>query len=315
MPGTATSLPASTSSLPGEAQSALSAFLDTLQAEYGLSANTRTAYRRDLTAFLCSLGGPIAAHLDRLTGEDIESFMRYSKARGHSVATVARELAAIRMFCRFLVLRQICPRDVSEMILWPKKWNRLPEVLSAKDIDALLTGPDPQEDRYWLRDRALLALLYAAGIRASEAAGLKVADILFSLGVIRVLGKGNKERIVPVAEKAMEAMRQYMDLQRRELLSGAVAPPQLLLSRKGRPLARQDVFRIVRKYVRRASLVGRIGPHTLRHSFATALLSHGADLRSVQEMLGHSDIATTEVYTHVDAARLRAIHKKFHPRG
>jgi len=303
------------SSPPGETGAILPGFLDYLQAECGLALNTRKAYRRDLTAFLASLARPTAARLDRLTTADVADFLRYSKARGHSVATVARELAAIRMFCRHLVLQGICPRDVCDVIVTPKKWNRLPEVLSERDAEALLAAPDPGQDRHWLRDRALLAVLYAAGIRASEAAGLKVSDVNFSLGVIRVLGKGGRERIVPVAERALYAVRQYLDHQRGELLAGKADRPELLLSRNGRRLARQDVFRIVRQYVRRATPGRQAGPHTLRHTFATALLSHGADLRSVQEMLGHADIATTQVYTHVDAARLRAIHKKFHPRG
>ena len=300
---------------PGEAGSALFCFLDYLQSECGLSTNTRSAYRRDLEAFLASLAGPSRSHLNRLTAEDIENFLRYSKARGHSVATVARELAAIRTFCRYLVLQSICLRDVSETILAPKKWNRLPEILSERDLAALLNAPCVEQDSYWLRDRTLLTVLYATGIRASEVAGLKVTDILFRLGVIRVLGKGNKERIVPVADQALDMVQHYLRDQRPFLLGRRGDPPELLLSRTGQPLARQDIFRIVRRYVCRTSLGTSVSPHTLRHSFATALLCHGADLRSVQEMLGHADIATTEVYTHLNAARLRAIHRKFHPRG
>ena len=311
-PGTNTTQ--SISSLPVETRAALLGFLDTLQVEYGLSVNTRQAYQRDLTALLGSVARSTLANLQHLTAGDVEDFLRSSKRRGHSVATVARELAAIRMFSRYLVIQGICKRDVCESIVTPRKWNRLPEVLSDKAVQALLTAPDPERDSLWLRDRALLAVLYATGIRASEAAGLKLADVNFSLGIIRVWGKGRKERIVPIAEAALYACRQYIDHKRCELV-GSTEPAELLLSRQGRPLARQDVFRIVRKYVRRTSLRGAVSPHTLRHSFATTLLAHGADLRSVQEMLGHADIATTQIYTHVDASRLRAIHKKYHPRG
>jgi len=300
--------------LPDEAREVLVAFLDYLQAECGLSANTRKAYRRDLTAFLSNLAAPTVRHLDRLIGRDVEGFMRHSKALGHSVATVARELAAIRMFCRFLVLQRICRRDVTEAILTPAKWSRLPGLLSEAQMAELLRAPDPAEDTFCLRDRALLALLYATGLRASEAAGLQLEQINFNLGIVRVLGKGNKERIVPVAESALCAVQQYIDHQRGSQ-TGPAGRGHLLLSRSGRPLAREDIYRIVRKYVRRSAPGERAGPHALRHAFATALLAHGADLRSVQEMLGHADIATTQVYTHVDATRLRAIHKKFHPRG
>ncbi len=299
--------------LPDEARRVLIGFLDYLQAECGLSVNTRKAYRRDLTSFLSNLAASTAAHLDRLASGDVEHFMRASKAHGHSVATVARELAAVRMFCRFLVLQTICRRDVTEAILTPAKWSRLPNLLPEARMGDLLRAPDACRDKFHLRDRALLALLYATGLRASEAAGLRIDQINFNLGVLRVLGKGGKERIIPAAESALEAVRQYIDGQ-RGAQAGAADPPELLLSRSGRSLAREDVFRIVRKYVRRAAPGSSAGPHTLRHCFATALLAHGADLRSVQEMLGHADIATTQIYTHVDAARLRAIHKKFHPR-
>ena len=315
MTATSPSATAAIASLPAEAAAALGRFLDYLQAECGLSLNTRRAYRRDLASFLAGLARPTAGRLERLIAADIEAHLRASKTGGHSVATVARELAAIRMFCRFLVLHRLCPRDVSEAILSPRKWNRLPDVLRPQEVQALLTLPAAGADPLWLRDRALLALLYATGIRAAEAAGLKTHDIRPSLGIIRVLGKGNRERIVPVAEAALFAVDQYLQHQRPGLAARGGDRPELLLSLRGAPLSRQDVFRIVRRYVARSGLTARVSPHTFRHSFATALLSRGADLRSVQEMLGHADIATTQVYTHVDGARLRAIHKRFHPRG
>ncbi|NQU76701.1 MAG: tyrosine recombinase XerD [Planctomycetes bacterium] len=303
-----------TSPLPDEVRLILRDFIEYLRAECGLSPNTCEAYRRDLRDFLSTLAQPTVANPARLATGDIENFLRYSKAQGHSVATIARQLAAVRVFCRYMVLRNICRQDVSESILTLKKWNRLPTILSLRQIRLLLDAPDSQQDTYWLRDRALLVLLYATGIRASEAAGLETANISFKLGVVRVLGKGQKERIIPIAGQALASVQEYLVQQRGELVNG-YDPPQLLLSRTGKPLSRQDVFRIVRKYVSRSSLGKSVSPHTLRHSFATVLLSNGADLRSVQEMLGHADIATTQVYTHVDAARLRAIHKKFHPRG
>jgi integrase/recombinase XerD len=218
------------------------------------------------------------------------------------------------MFCRFLVLQNILARDVSDVIDSPKKWNRLPTVLDDEHAEQLLAGPDDEQDPYASRDRALLTLLYATGVRASELAGLELPDVNASLGVIRVLGKGSKERIVPIAEQALEAVRTYVATDRPAVLRDA-GEKRVFLSRTGKPLNREDVYRIVRKYVRRTALRGNVTPHTLRHAFATQLLAHGADLRSVQEMLGHADIATTQIYTHVDAARLKAIHKRFHPRG
>ncbi|MFW6146394.1 MAG: tyrosine recombinase [Planctomycetota bacterium] len=301
-------------SLPAETRGLLVGFLDYLQAECGLSLNTRKAYRRDLTGFLGGLGAPIASTLDRLTAGDIENHLRRRQAEGCAVATLARELAAIRMFCRYLVGRQVCRRDASEAILTPKTWHRLPAVIAPDQARRLLAAPQPEVDRFWQRDRAMLAILYASGLRASEAVGLKVDDLNVHLGVLRVLGKGNKERIVPIAETAVYAVTQYLAHERSGLLKHGPAA-ELLLSRSGRPLSRRDVHTIVRRYVRRAGLPASIHPHTLRHGFATALLQNGADLRSVQTMLGHADIATTQIYTHVDPNRLRAIHKKFHPRG
>ncbi len=306
--------PSIPNSLPAESQTILLGFLDYLQAECGLSPNTRKAYRRDLIAFVGSLASPTPEALSALSVADIENFLRLRKARGLAVSTIARELAAVRMFCRYLVLQNICSRDASEAILSPKTWNRLPTVLAPERVDLLLAAPNPDLDTFWLRDRALLTLLYAAGLRATEATTLTVDGVNFRMGVLRVLGKGSKERIIPIAAAALDVVRPYLNTQRPALL-GDRRGSQLLLSRNGRPLSRGDVYRIVRKYAARAGVGRRVSPHTLRHSFATALLHGGADLRSVQEMLGHADIATTQVYTHVDPSRLRAIHKRFHPRG
>jgi integrase/recombinase XerD len=218
------------------------------------------------------------------------------------------------MFCRYLVLHGLMKHDVSASVDSPKQWHRLPTVLDDPAVRELLAAPSADSDVHAARDRAILALLYATGVRAAELAGLKLTDVNFHLGVIRVLGKGAKERIVPAAREALEILQEYVE-RRRPAPAGEGAAAALFLSRRNRPLSREDVFRIVRKYVRRTALRGNVTPHTLRHCFATQLLSRGADLRSVQEMLGHADISTTQVYTHVDAARLKAIHRKYHPRG
>ena len=292
----------------------LAGFLNYLQVECGLAVNTREAYRRDLRRFLACLGDAGLRDLSRLRVAHIEGFLRAAKDSGLSVASAARALAAVRMFCRYLVLHRVLRRDVSAVVDAPKKWHRLPTVLDDQHTQLLLNEPDDDRDTYATRDRAMLMLLYATGVRASELAGLKVQNVNFHVGVIRVLGKGSKERIVPVAQSALEAVRHYLGVARAAVSSGPADGP-LLLSRTGRPLTREDIYRTVRKYVRRAALRGHVSPHTLRHAFATQLLARGADLRSVQEMLGHADISTTQIYTHVDADRLKAVHRQFHPRG
>jgi len=298
------------SSLPPESVRHLRAFLDYIQVECGLAANTRKAYGVDLRHFLSVLCDQSVRSLSEVSPRHIEAFVRSSRSSGLSPATVARRLAAVRMFCRFLVLERVLPRDVSSGIDSPKTWHRLPTVLSDRTVRAILAAPADGVDAHALRDRAILAMLYATGMRASEVAALKPADINGHLGVVRVLGKGGKERIVPVAPRAVERVEHYVAEARQGGAGDAV-----FLSRTGKALRREDIYHIVRKYVRRAAVKAGVSPHTLRHCFATQLLSRGADLRSVQEMLGHADIATTQVYTHVDASRLKAIHKKFHPRG
>ncbi len=306
--------PTRDASLPPEAAGRLREFLDYLQSECGLSANTRQAYRRDLQHFFKHLVSTKLRHLADLAPVHVEGFLRYARSEGLAVSSIARALAAVRTFCRFLVGEGICKADPAVLIDSPKQWHRLPTILDHDGVMELLNSPDELQDTHAPRDRAILKLLYATGMRASEIAHLKSIDVNFNLAIVRVLGKGNKERIVPAATDALNAVGQYSQHYRKALLKDAESP-WLFLSRTGRQLAREDIFRIVRKYVRRASLRGNVTPHTLRHSFATQLLSRGADLRSVQEMLGHADIATTQIYTHVDAARLKAIHKQFHPRG
>ena len=296
---------------PTFAATLLDGFLDYLQAECGLALNTLLAYRRDLRKFFTFLADTGATDLAAVATVDIEGFLRFMRRSDLSVASVARTLAAVRMFFRYLVLVGKAPRDVTSAIDSPKKWHRLPTVLDDQTVRKLLDSPDPDQDAHGLRDRAILRLLYATGIRASELTGLQISDINFHLGIIRVLGKGSKERIVPVADEAVQAMQCYIQQGRGDQKTHK----KLFLSRSGKSMRREDIFRLVRKYVRRAAISGNVSPHTLRHCFATQLLAGGAGLRSVQEMLGHADIATTQVYTHVDTDRLKSIHKKFHPRG
>ena len=301
-------------SWPAGAGMHLRAFLDYLQAECGLATNTREAYGRDLKYFLGHLSDQKVQDISHILPRHVEGFLREAHRGGLAPSSTARRLASIRMFCRYLVIERVLDRDVSAGVNAPKKWSRLPTVLSEESVQSLLDSPQVEQDAYALRDRAMLIVLYATGIRASELTGMKLGDVNHRLGVVRVLGKGSKERIVPLAESAREAVVQYIEQERHRVLRDP-AEQTLFVSRTGKPLTREDVYRIVRKYVLRTAQRSNVSPHTLRHSFATQLLTHGADLRSVQEMLGHADIATTQIYTHVDASRLSAIHKKFHPRG
>lgn len=309
-----TTQPPIASSPPHDPVVHLHGFLEYLQVECGLATATRSAYRSDLLTFCQYLEEIDQTRLERLRPSHIEGFLGYCRRRGLATSSTARATAAVRMFCRYLVLRNLLDQDPSASIDSPKKWNRLPVVMDAPAVRELLAAPNPAQDVHALRDRAILMLLYATGMRAAELAGLKTGDLNQRIGAVRVLGKGSKERIIPVAVEAIRVVETYVR-EHRPILACRRDSGHLFLSRTGRGLLREDVFRIVVKYVRRMGMRGNITPHTLRHSFATQLLKGGADLRSVQEMLGHADIATTQIYTHVDAERLRAIHKRFHPRA
>ena len=306
------SKPSPSPSWPSPEPPLLTAFLDYLQAECGLSANTRAAYRRDLHRFLGFLAEQDTA-LAALTSRHIEAFVEYCTHLELSVATVGRHLAAVRMFCRFLVLQGVISWDVSSTVEAPKNWHRLPTVLDEQAVGELIAAPAAAGTKLGLRDQALLTLLYACGLRASELAGLKLTDCNFNVGVLRVIGKGSKERIIPLAPAAGDILQRYVRTDRSATAEAGVQT--LLVSRTGKPLRREDVYDIVRRHARGAGTRGRVSPHTLRHCFATHMLTGGADLRIVQELLGHADISTTQIYTHVDADRLRAVHRKFHPRG
>jgi integrase/recombinase XerD len=217
------------------------------------------------------------------------------------------------MFFRYLSAERLVPSDPTEHLESPRLWQTLPEVLDRKAVDRLLAAPDPAHDRLPRRDRAVLEFLYATGARASETADLTLDSVNREGGYVHCVGKGRKERIVPIGRRALEALDAYLAEERPRL--DRRGDEHLFLTHSGRRLGRETIWRLVKKYARRAGVSPRVSPHTLRHSFATHLLEGGADLRAVQEMLGHVDIATTQVYTHVDPSRLKAIHRKFHPRA
>jgi integrase/recombinase XerD len=236
------------------------------------------------------------------------------RAEQLSPPSIARHLVALKMFYRFLRLEERTTQSAVELLESPSLWERIPQVLSPASVTKLLAAPQPGE-RFFLRDQALLEALYATGCRASEVVGLQVADLYLEGGYCKCLGKGSKQRMVPLGRPAVNALRSYLDDLRPRLVAAAPDAPWVFVSRGGKALTRIMLWVLVKKYVRRAGINPRVSPHTLRHSFATHLLAGGADLRTVQELLGHANIRTTQQYTHVDRDRLRAIHRQFHPRG
>ena len=290
------------------------AFRNYIQAERGMAANTLLAYGRDLDRFVGWVaGGGLTDYLTP-TLRDFARYLEYLRGENLAPPSVARHLVALKMFYRFLRLEERTTESVVELLASPTLWQRIPQVLSAEAVNKLLDAPQPSE-RFYLRDRAILETLYATGSRASEVVGLKIIDLYLDSAFLKCFGKGNKQRIVPLGRIAVNALRIYMEQLRPTLVAVAPDTPYVFVSRGGRGLTREMLWVLVKKYVKRAGLNAKVSPHTLRHSFATHLLTGGADLRTVQELLGHASIQTTQQYTHVDRERLRAIHRQFHPRG
>jgi len=287
-------------------------FLAYLEFECGLAANTIRAYAADIKAFSSSA---TALHLDSpadVRAEHIVDHMLRQKSRGLSVNSISRRLVAVRMLFRFLVMEGEVKSDVTSILDSPRLWRRLPDVLDVNDVEKLLETPSGK-GKLELRDRAILETLYATGARVSEVSGLTLEDINFEYSFARCRGKGDKERLVPLGEKATAAIKDYLDGSRPQLARND-GSRNLFLSRNGRPLDRENIWRLVKKYALNAGIGKPVTPHTLRHSFATHMLERGADLQAIQEMLGHASVVTTQIYTHVDKGRLKAIHKKYHPR-
>ena len=306
-----------TASEPGDNSETLCAlirtFLDYLSAECGLSANTISAYRSDLTTFALYLHQKHNPPIESVTPDIILEHMSEQKERGLSGNSVSRALVAVRMFFRFLWAEGHIPEDTTSLIDSPRLARYLPEVMTEREVTALLAAPDTSTPR-GVRDQAILELLYATGARVSEIAGMKLDALHLDLGYVRCFGKGSKERIVPVSASAAATVEDYLAASRRVLLKGKESP-YLFPGTRGGPLTRQTIWRLVRKYALQAGVGRPISPHALRHSFATHLLEHGADLRAIQEMLGHASIITTQQYTHVDRSRLGSAHRRFHPRA
>ncbi|MGQ9575363.1 MAG: site-specific tyrosine recombinase XerD [Thermoguttaceae bacterium] len=298
---------------PAEAGPAwLDRFLQYAAGECRLADNTVAAYGRDLRRFFTWLGSRAVAELSI---RDLADYTAWLHAQQLGPATLARHLVSLRVFFRYLQLEGVLRDNRAELLGSQKLWERVPKVLSPQQVDRLLESPGPR-DPFWRRDRALLELLYATGCRASEVSCLELQDVHLAEGFCRCRGKGNKQRLVPLGERAAQAVEAYLRHERPQLAARVPAEPRwLLLSSRGRRLRRERIWELLKQYGRRVGAPSALSPHMIRHSFATHLLAGGADLRQVQEMLGHASIATTQLYTHVDSSRLKAVHRQFHPRA
>ena len=292
-------------------EDALRLFLEYLAVEKGLAPNTLQSYERDLRKLADRLKAG-RTPLARVTEDVLAGFLRDQSRSGLSARSQARLVSALRSFFRFLVLSGLVKRDPAARLTTPSTWLSLPKFLTVEEVEALLQAPDPAKPA-GVRDRAMLEVLYGAGLRVSELAALKAAEVNLGDGFLVCRGKGGKERIVPLGRSAAAAVGRWL-AEARPLVD-ADGREELFLSRRGRPFTRQGVWKLLRKHAAKAGLAAKVYPHVLRHSFATHLLERGADLRAVQLMLGHSQITTTQIYTHVSRERLRRVYDKFHPRA
>ncbi len=299
--------------------SAIMAFIAYIDMELGLAANTVSAYRTDLFSY-AAFCEELQIAMTKSTPETVGKYLQHlQETRKLEISSMMRNVATLKSFFKFAMGRKLAQSNPLDLMDRPHHWKKLPDVLGRDQITALLKAVDP-EHRLALRDKAILELFYACGLRASELADMTLTDLHMDLGIIRVIGKGRKERIIPIGGPAMDAIQEYMAKLRPTLLATktkstrAKQTNRVFLSRSGGPITRIVLWQLVLKMSKRAGL-RKIHPHTLRHTFATHLLSGGADLRVVQELLGHADVGTTQIYTHVDADRLKQVHRKHHPRA
>ena len=290
----------------------LKSFIDYLQIERQVAQNTVEAYQRDLVRYIEFLEGRQKSDPSTVTHQDVYAFLEMLHELTLSAASVSRNLSAVRAFHHFLIGENIVTTDPTENIVVPKPWMKLPEVLSANDITLILEQPDTSTEK-GVRDRAMLETAYATGVRVSELVNIKLKDIFWQDEFIRILGKGNKERLVPIGDVALSWINAYIQGARAHRAALGFANDVLFLNRFGKKLSRQSVWIHLKKYAQQAGITKFISPHTIRHSFATHLIEGGADLRAIQEMLGHSDIITTQIYTHLDREYLKEVHHKYHP--
>ena len=294
-------------------QALLDQFLDYIALERGLSNNTRLAYSADLKAFLGFLEGRAITSVNAVTRHNVLDFLIDLKRRGLGANSISRHLVSVKVFFRYLQQEGLLRSNITETMDSPKLWKVLPTTLTYKEVERLLHAP-AEKKRLGVRDKAILETLYATGLRVSELAGLTLDDLHFDAGYLRCMGKGRKERVVPLGESARAAIERYTGELRPALATGHETRV-LFLTHRGLPYGRKGLWKLVKKYARAAAIVKNVKPHTLRHSFASHMLANGAPLRVIQEMLGHADITTTQIYTHVDPSRLKSVHSQFHPRA
>ncbi len=290
----------------------IDAYLDHLRVERRLAGHTLESYARDLRALTAYAAG-VSSTVGALDRQALEAFVREQRTRGLSPRSVARMVAAVRGFYRFLVLDRQIAASPADDLRPPRAWPALPTFLSIEEVDTLIAQPDVSTP-LGIRDRAMIELLYATGLRVSELVSVRQADLHLEEHYLTCIGKGSKERLVPIGEPATDWIRTYQSTARRELLKGR-ASPRLFLNARGGALSRVGFWKLLKRHALRANLPRTLSPHVLRHSFATHLLERGADLRAIQLMLGHADLSTTQIYTHVLEARLRTVYDRFHPRA
>jgi len=293
-------------------QQCIDTYLDALWMEKGLGQNTLEAYRRDLVAF-AAWAAASGTSLVNVAGSDVQQFLALRFSQGAASRSTARQLSCLRGFYRYLVRENRIQVDPTALVDNPKLGRPLPKSLTEEDVEALLAQPDT-DDPLGLRDRAMLEVLYASGLRVSELVGLTLHQVNLRQGVVRVFGKGDKERLVPLGEEALAWLERYQR-ESRPLLLGVVQSDVLFPSRRARQMTRQTFWHAIKRYAAAAGIEKPLSPHTLRHAFATHLLNHGADLRVLQLLLGHSDLSSTQIYTHIASARIKSLHAQHHPRG
>lgn len=291
----------------------LEKFLTFLSLEKGLSANTSVAYEHDLHDFIQWLQRKKISQLGEVTRRHIMDYLLDQREKGRAATTISRRLVAIRVFFRFLQQEGLIGANITDAMDAPRLWKILPETMSVEEVDRLLKSPDLKDPR-GVRDKAMLEVLYSSGLRVSELTSLTVDQIHADAKYIRCIGKGRKERVVPYGSSAKAYLQRYLD-EVRPLWNKQPSQRAVFISRRDQPLSRKTVWERIKKYARQAGITHDISPHTLRHSFASHLLANQAPLRIIQEMLGHADISTTQIYTHVDNGRLKSVHQKFHPRA
>ncbi|MBT2582004.1 site-specific tyrosine recombinase XerD [Planococcus sp. ISL-109] len=298
-----------------DAKDALDDYLHFLRVERQLADNTLISYTRDLKAYLQFMGEVEQLQsLGKIERVHILNYLRHLQEMAKNSRTVARHISSIRSFHQFLIREKRSGSDPTVHLEMPKMDKKLPNVLSVEEIDALLESPDTSKAS-GLRDRAMLELLYASGMRVSECINLDIEDVHLTMGFVRCTGKGGKERIIPLGRAALEANREYIESGRLEMRNTSEKTDALFINQRGKRLTRQGFWKLLKQHTKKAGIQKELTPHTLRHSFATHLIENGADLRAVQEMLGHADISTTQIYTHVSKTRLKDVYSQFHPRA